>query len=539
VKKSNEPQKTELSDQDIDRLEKNVFASNLSPQDQALLIKVLKWSRWVFMLLKRKEHSLKALRRLIFGPKTEKLPPKSDADKQKQDKDKPDPSDDPAASSGEKKKKGNHGRNGVDKHSGAERVFHSHETLCPEDSCPKCSRGTLYDYKISSFMNFTGRPPIQAVRHDFQVLRCGTCQEIFWPKASEKLRARKWSESVSVALAMMHYWMGVPFCRIERLQKLRAVPLPTSTQWDLVERLARPCMYVYKALMKYGADAPLMYNDDTGARILSVKALRKIKPKEKGDRWGTFTTALVGLRDGHKVSLFMTGRRHAGENLKVVLALRDKDLGKIMTMNDAASRAMPKDLEAEICNCLSHGRRNFHDLLEDCPREAGHVIKLISKVYRADAQAKDRGMDKYERLEHMRRKCSKVMRKLWRWCHKQLGRKRVEPNSALGMAMRYLLKNWQRLMKFMTVPGAPVDNNICERLVKVMIRYRKNSLFFKTEDGALVGDILMSLIQTSLEAGVDAFHYLEAILKNQQAAKAAPENWFPWNYTANLAGTEA
>jgi len=531
--KSKEPEKIELSDQDVERLEKGIQGGNLSAQDQALLITVLKWSRWVSMLLQLKTLNLKRLRRLIFGARTEKDAPKGD----KKDKDKKDPPTNAGAASDDKKGKG---RNTPADYKGAKRLSHQHESLRPGQECPQCARGTLYQYKTSSFITFIGQAPIQATRHDCQVLRCSACQGIFWPKAVDGLRRRKWGESVAATLAVMHYWMGVPFSRLERLQDLGGMPLPKSTQWDLLEGLARPAFYVYQALKKYLADVKLVYNDDTPARILSVMAEVKGRPvKKKKERRGTFTTALVGVREGHKVSLFVTGRKHAGENLKDLVGMRGKGLGPIMTMNDAAARAMPRDLLAQICNCLTHGRRNFHELLEDCPREAGHVLKLLSYTYRADALARRRGYNENERLSFLQKKSGKAMRDLWRWCHKMLARKKVEPNSVLGGAIRYMLKHWKRLTKFLTVPGAPLDNNICERLVKVMIRYRKNSLFFKTENGALVGDILMSLIQTCLEAGVDAFHYLESILKNKALAKSAPENWFPWNYTANLTKSPA
>jgi len=80
------------------------------------------------------------------------------------------------------------------------------------------------------------------------------------------------------------------------------------------------------------------------------------------------------------------------------------------------------------------------------------------------------------------------------------------------------------------VPGAPLDNNICERALKAPIRYRNNSLFFKTERGALVGDMFMSLIHTCRINGVNAFDYLTAIAQHARDVAAEPEEWLPWNY---------
>jgi transposase len=80
------------------------------------------------------------------------------------------------------------------------------------------------------------------------------------------------------------------------------------------------------------------------------------------------------------------------------------------------------------------------------------------------------------------------------------------------------------------VPGAPLDNNVCERALKAPIRYRNNSLFFKTERGALVGDMFMSLIHTCRLNGVNAFEYLRIIGSYAQQIAVTPDDWLPWNY---------
>ena len=67
------------------------------------------------------------------------------------------------------------------------------------------------------------------------------------------------------------------------------------------------------------------------------------------------------------------------------------------------------------------------------------------------------------------------------------------------------------------------------------IRHRKNSLFYKTTNGARVGDIFMSLIHTTELNRVDAFKYLVALLRHHEHTAQNPEEWMPWNYTEALA----
>jgi hypothetical protein len=117
---------------------------------------------------------------------------------------------------------------------------------------------------------------------------------------------------------------------------------------------------------------------------------------------------------------------------------------------------------------------------------------------------------------------------------KQFKERRVEPNSGLGQAIKYMRKHWRKLTRFLFVPGAPLDNNAVERALKKAITHRKNSLFYKTENGAQVGDLYMSLIVTCQLAGANPFDYLTEIQRNVAAVAKDPASWMPWNYRAKL-----
>jgi hypothetical protein len=86
-------------------------------------------------------------------------------------------------------------------------------------------------------------------------------------------------------------------------------------------------------------------------------------------------------------------------------------------------------------------------------------------------------------------------------------------------------------------PGAPPDNNIAERALKKAILHRKNALFYKTMNGARVGDLFMSLIHTCELNRINPFDYLTESLRHQAELKARPAEWMPWNYRGALART--
>jgi hypothetical protein len=96
-------------------------------------------------------------------------------------------------------------------------------------------------------------------------------------------------------------------------------------------------------------------------------------------------------------------------------------------------------------------------------------------------------------------------------------------------------KRWEPLTLFLREVGAALDNNICERALKKAIMHRKNSLFFKTPNGARVGDQYMSLIHTCELNGANPFEYLVELQRHAADVAAHPELWMPWNYRDRLA----
>jgi hypothetical protein len=232
--------------------------------------------------------------------------------------------------------------------------------------------------------------------------------------------------------------------------------------------------------------------------------------------------------------LFFSGRQHAGENLADVLARRAADLPPPIQMCDALSRNLPGELATILANCLAHGRRQFVDVAERFPEECRHVLESLAVIYHNDVIARERNLSPQARLLFQQAESGPTMEELHVWLARQLEGRRVEPNSALGGAIAYLLRHWEKLTLFLRVPGAPLDNNICERALKKAILHRKNALFYKTRHGAHVGDVFMSLIYTCELCGANPFDYLTELDRHAGEASSNPQNWMPWNYRLTL-----
>src|SRR2546426_2403742 len=156
-------------------------------------------------------------------------------------------------------------------------------------------------------------------------------------------------------------------------------------------------------------------------------------------------------------------------------------------MCDALSRNVPKlsaGAEALLANCLSHGRRQFVDVAENFPDECFYVLETLGAVYGTDAAAREQKLSWEARLLLHQEKSGPWMEGLHHWMTEQLNGHKTEPNSGLGKAMKYLLRHWHKLTLFLRVPGAPLDNNICERALKMVVLLRKNALFYRTQHGA-------------------------------------------------------
>ena len=158
------------------------------------------------------------------------------------------------------------------------------------------------------------------------------------------------------------------------------------------------------------------------------------------------------------------------------------------------------------------------------------MIQSLGKIYHLDGQIKEAGRSPAERLALHQAQSGPILEELEQWMKAQLDQKKVEPNSGLGQAIRYMLNHWTALTRFLQVPGAPLDNNICERALKMAILHRKNSLSYKTERGAKVGDVFMSLIHTCQLNRVNPFDYLMTLQAQAQAVRKDPARWLPWNY---------
>jgi len=440
-----------------------------------------------------------------------------------------------------------HGRNGATSYRGADKVPVPHASLHAGNGCPGCEGGRLYPLgEPSILIRVTGMAPLSATLYELERLRCAGCGGVFTASPPDGVGPKKYDETAAAMIGMLKYGSGLPFHRLEKLQGSIGIPLPRATQWEVVAEAADTLELAYDELVTQAAQAAVLYNDDTTMKILNLDTPL---PWEKGmpvsppngvkgqDRTGVFTSGIIAetADGGPKIALFYTGRKHAGENIAAVLAERRDALAAPIQMSDALSRNSVPTVNTVHAYCTTHARRNFVDVATSFPKPVRHVLEQLRQVYHNDAVARTEALSAEQRLHYHQKHSGPVMAELKTWLDAQQSGHDIEPNSGLGSAIAYMVKHWDALTLFLRTAGAPIDNNICERALKRAILHRKNALFYKTRNGARVGDIFMTLIHTTELNGVTVFDYLVALLRHPQELSDRPEDWMPWNYKHTLA----
>jgi transposase len=418
-----------------------------------------------------------------------------------------------------------HGRNAASAFTGAEKVCVQHAQLKPGDPCPECREGKVYRQKEpKTLIRIVGQAPVKATVFEMERLRCNACCQVFTAEEPPNVGTDKYDTTAVAMIALLKYGTGMPFNRMERLEGQLGMPLPATTQWELMAAAAKQIKRILGELIRQAAQGSVMHNDDTGMRVL------KLARNTDDERTGVFTSGIVSICGGWKIALYFTGWKHAGENLADVLKQRAAELKAPIQMCDALSRNSPKLIETLLANCLAHGRRQFTEVADNFPDECRYVLESLGAVYGFDAEAKDLGLTPEERLTFHQTHSAPVMEDLRQWMAAQFAEHKTEPNSGLGKAISYLLRHWTKLTLFLRQQGAPLDNNVVERALKKAILHRKNALFYKTMNGARVGDLFMSLIHTCELNKVNPFDYVTELLRHPAEVAVRPAEWMPWNY---------
>jgi transposase len=122
-----------------------------------------------------------------------------------------------------------HGRNGAQAYIGAKKIAVQHPTLHTGDACPGCEKGKVYPQKEPrALVRIVGQAPLAATVYELDRLRCNLCGEVFTAPEPEGIGPEKYDETTAAMIALLKYGSGMPFYRLEKLEDLLGIPLPSG-----------------------------------------------------------------------------------------------------------------------------------------------------------------------------------------------------------------------------------------------------------------------------------------------------------------------
>lgn len=419
--------------------------------------------------------------------------------------------------------------------------------------CERCNFGRMTRYREKVVIRIVGQPIFSPELHHIEQARCRDCGNVIRAEPPKDTLAGVGSSYViydwfaCAMLAVIHYFAAIPLKRLESLHRGWGIPLADANLWQVLDETDDLLLPLYKAIERHGIQkATTLLIDDTGSMVLTLakeiraetEALQKIGASTKDIRTGINATGVFLETPQGRVTLFFTGRHHAGEVLDRMLKHRKPEPGAqpLVKVTDGASKNFNRHHGQSLveATCNAHAFLKFHDIKDSHPDEYAVAGEVYKAVFDFDDEAKKQGLTGEARMQFHQQHSKPLMLKLRAMCEERLGKKLVEPNSALWEPLSFIINQWPRLTRFYEKPGVPLDTNIIEQKLIIPVRYLAASFNFKTETGAEVGDRMMSLIATAHANNLEPVAYLAHCLKNHEALARDPAEFLPWSISAPL-----
>ena len=321
------------------------------------------------------------------------------------------------------------------------------------------------------------------------------------------------------------YQFGMPLYRTAALLRRFGGDLASNTLASGIVRIGQAVQPIINLLRDHLLDSELIYGDETTVQVLK-------EPGRKAQTRSYMWAQMNAPGTGPPVRLFAytpgRGEVHARQLYAGIRpgATLVSD-GYPVYEGIAAAHGLTH------LGCWVHARRPFIKAEEAIPKAArspdqlaSRFVRLIGKLYRAEALAKDWTPER--RLRLRARYSAAVVAKIEQLLLANLHA--VTPSSLLGQALHYLHGQWPKLVRFLENGCWPLDSNPVENAIRPFVVGRRSWLFADTVGGANASANLYSLIETAKANGVEPYRYLVALFKQLPLAQTADdyEALLPW-----------
>jgi transposase len=448
---------------------------------------------------------MEAMQRHIFGKRSEKMPPVS-----KELRDRGDSKPDPDAAKKKRKDR-----------SEARKTLPEREVVhkIPEETrdCPKCGNDTLSvvgEGKKTVLYEYIP-PRFEKQVHVQETLSC-TCGDhiITADGPIRPIERGAYGPGLIAHVITAKCADSIPLHRLEKALGRAGIAIARSTLVDLFHRAAEELQPLYRLLIDEIAAKDVVHADETTQRVQAPKKTRT-----------AYLWTFLSLLDDPLIGFVFSPSR-SGKTPEKVLGGTTGAL--IVDAYSGYNQVTTPEARARVA-CWAHARRKFFDAgfhQEEAQVALDHILDL----YRVEAEARTAGMLRTHAHGVLRREKSRpVIERLHAWL---LEEKQAHlPKSPLGIAIRYALKQWEPLTRFLEDPRLPLDNNPAENALRVAALGRKNFLFVGNDAAGenLAG--LYSLVATCEANGINPEEYLADVLirvkthPNSRSRELLPPQW--------------
>lgn len=304
----------------------------------------------------------------------------------------------------------------------------------------------------------------------------------------------RYSLEFAIQVAADKYLDHLPLERQVRQMARAGLEVTSQTLYDQLDALAQALMPTYQRLGQIVLEAPVLHADETRWPRLDGKGLCN---------WTVWTRTTPDI--AHFAILDSRSTSAAWQLFRGYKGTIVVDGYQVYESLAAES----KDLQ--IANCWAHCLRKFRDLEDQHPQASSRVLGLIGKLYEVEQEVEGPfpGTEEAQllRLRLRREKSKPFLKEIKHWAETEVGM----PRSELGKAVRYMLKRWLALTRFVDDPQIPLDNNAAERSLRGPVIGRKVHYGSKSRRGTEVAAVLYTLLETAKLCGItDPAKYLHA-----------------------------
>ena len=486
---------------------------------KSLSKKVAKQQQWIEAL----EEERRLARAKLYGASSEHDPAQKSLFNEAEElveQEEPEPEETPAPSS-TKPRPSRGGRRPFPKELPRERVIHD-----IADDQKQCSCGCALDCIGEVIREQLEIIPAQlkVIEHVRKKYVCKQCDQalITAPMPAQPLPKSMVSPGALAYLATSKYADGLPLYRLSQILHRLGIDYGRHTMAHQLNNvglsLAQPLINLFQDHL---LSHPVLQMDET-----RVQVLKEPERSAKSDSW------MWVMRGGPPDKTAVLFHYEASRGKSIPLQLLNGYQGYLQTDGYAAYKQAINDYQLTGIGCMAHARRKFKDAQKALPKKANdktrrveQALSFFTKLYQIERGVKEASIE--QRYEARQRLSIPVLERFKAW----LDRQQINPESKLGQAIGYRLKQWERLVVYCTDGRLSIDNNAVENVIRPFAVGRKNWLFSSTPKGAQASANLYSLITTAKIHGLNEYAYLKHIFTQLPLAQSVEdyEKLLPWN----------